>query len=111
VSDVRNVNCVGTSYHSVFDTVIRLRAGRSGVRIPPGTQDFPLIPNIQTGPGSHPVFYCMGTKVLPGGQSCRGVMLTTNFYAATWLRTSSALPLFTPHSFMGRTGTAFSLLG
>jgi hypothetical protein len=35
----------------------RLRAGRSGVRIPTEARDFSLLQDVQTGPGAHPPFF------------------------------------------------------
>jgi hypothetical protein len=46
---------------SVVIIVTRVRAGRSGVRIPAGTRDFSLLRNVQTGFGAHSPFYSMGT--------------------------------------------------
>jgi hypothetical protein len=43
------------SWDSSVGIVTRLRAGRSGVRIPTGIRDFSVFVNIQTRPGSHPV--------------------------------------------------------
>ena len=40
------------TWDSVFGTVPRLRAGRSGVRIPAGTRDFSCFQAIQTGSGA-----------------------------------------------------------
>jgi hypothetical protein len=49
------------SRHSVVDVVTRLRAGRSGVRIPAGATDFLFLHNVQTIPRAHRASYLVGT--------------------------------------------------
>ena len=44
-----------------LSTMTRLRAGRSGDRIPVGAKDLSLLQNVQTDGGAHPVSYSMGT--------------------------------------------------
>ena len=44
--------------------VIRLRAGRSGVRIPVLSRDFYLLQVVQIGCGTHLAFYSVGTGEL-----------------------------------------------
>jgi hypothetical protein len=45
----------------------RLRAGRSGVRIPVGARDFSLLQNIEAGFGANLTSYSVGTGVLSQG--------------------------------------------
>ena len=45
--------------------VIRLRPGRSGVRIPAGTYDFSCLQNIQTGSWAQTASYSVGTGFFP----------------------------------------------
>lgn len=54
-----------TRYSSVVGIVIRLRAGRSGVRIPIGATNFPPLLSFQTGSGAHPASHSIGTGVFP----------------------------------------------
>jgi len=63
---------LSTNYCILSDS---LRAGWSGDRIPIGAR---FSAPIQTGPGSHTASYTMGTGSLSGGQSGRGVALTTH---------------------------------
>ena len=51
---------------SVVGITTTLRAGRSGDRIPVEARFFAA---VQTGPGSHPAPYTMGTGSLPGGKA------------------------------------------
>jgi hypothetical protein len=49
---------------SSISTVTRLQTGQPknrGVRIPEKARDFSLLQNVQTGSGSHPVSYSLGT--------------------------------------------------
>ena len=45
----------------------RLRAGRSGVRIPVGGRDFSVLQNIEAGFGANLTTYPVGTGVLSPG--------------------------------------------
>jgi hypothetical protein len=51
------------SQSSLVGIVTRLRAGRSGVRIPVEARDFSLLQNVQTGSGAHPASYSVGIVV------------------------------------------------
>jgi len=52
--------------------VTRLRAGRSGVRIPVEAKDFSLLRNIPIGSGDRPASYSMGIGVLFRGGGGKG---------------------------------------
>ena len=52
-----------------LNTAIRLRAGRSGDRIPVGAKDLPVLRNVQTVFGAHPVSYSMGTVLFLRGKA------------------------------------------
>ena len=49
---LKNWSGNGNSYH--MTSVTRLRAGKSGVQIPPRARDFSLLQNVQTASESHP---------------------------------------------------------
>ena len=49
----------------VVGIVTRLRAGRSGFRIPIAARDFVPLQNVQTGSGAHPASSLIRTEVLP----------------------------------------------
>jgi hypothetical protein len=83
-----------SSYESVVGTVIRLRAGRSRVRIPTGAGDFSVLQNIHKTSGAHPTFYSVviGALSLGGGaKAARGVKLTTYFHRVSSLRMGGAV--------------------
>ena len=64
--------------HSSIAVVTRLRLGRSEARVPAAVRDFCLPKIVRTGSGVHPARYSVGTdSFLAGGQSSRGVKLTT----------------------------------
>ena len=69
---------------------IELRSGRSGIESRWGRE----FPHVQTGPGTHPVSYTMGTLPLPGGNCGRGVLLTNLplLVCRSWKSRSIALP-------------------
>jgi hypothetical protein len=71
---------------NIYSTLTRLRARRSGVRIPATTRYFPLLQNAQTGSGAHPASYLMSTGVLS-----RGVKLTTHLPLVPWWKVSGAI--------------------
>jgi len=50
---------------------------------------FPLRPHIQTGSGTHPASYAMGTGIFPRGESIRCLKLTTHFHLVPRLRMRS----------------------
>jgi len=52
-------------------------AGWSWVQMLVGTNNFPLLQDTQSGSGSHPAFYLMGTSVLYQDKSGQGVYLAT----------------------------------
>ena len=65
----------------VVGLAIRLRAGRSGSRIPSGTRDFPLFVTFLTGCGFHPASYSICTLILSRGKiGGRGLNFTTHVY-------------------------------
>ena len=47
--------------------ILRLWAGKSGVRVPAGAKSF-FSPNVQTSCGAHPAIYSVGIEVLPGNK-------------------------------------------
>lgn len=96
VSNLRVVFSVRsfTSRDSVVGVETMLHAGRSEVRIAIGaTRE------------AHPAFHSLGTKVLFGGLSGRGVILTTNLHLARRLRISGGVPVLLWHAFVVLTGT------
>ena len=62
-------------------SVVWLRTGRSGDRIPVGTRFFAP---LQTGPGAHPASCTMGTGSFTGVKSGRGVTLTPHPLLVPW---------------------------
>jgi hypothetical protein len=54
-------SCYYRSRNGVVSKINRLQAGRYGVQIPVLTSNLPLLINVNTGSGSHPAFYSMGT--------------------------------------------------
>jgi hypothetical protein len=50
----------------VTGVVIRIRDGRSGVRLLAATRDFSAVQNVQNGSGARPASYSVGTDVLAG---------------------------------------------
>jgi hypothetical protein len=71
----------------------RLRAGRSGDRIPVGAR---FSAPVQTGPGAHTAARTMDTKSFPGVKSGRGMTLTPHSLLVPWSRKCRATrkPLF-----------------
>ena len=51
----------------VTGIVIRIRVGRSGVRLLAGTRDFFAVRNVRNGSGACPASYSVGTEVLARG--------------------------------------------
>jgi hypothetical protein len=87
--------------------VTRLRARRSGARIPAGASDFSLFQNVQTIYGAHPKSYSMATAVLSREQSDRGMNMTTRLYLVLRL-ISGATPLLPLDVFRAWTWTNLS---
>jgi hypothetical protein len=54
----------------VVDIESRVRAGRSGVRIPAGARDLFLLQNVQTASGANPAFCSLGTGGKVAGSRC-----------------------------------------
>ena len=52
------------SWDSSASIATRLRAGRSGVRIPAEARDFSPLQNVGSGSGAHTASYSLGTSVL-----------------------------------------------
>lgn len=78
-------------------TGTRLRAGRSGVETR-YRQEFFFLQNVQTGRGTHPDSYSMGTGVISQGQERWGVPLMNHLHLASRIRISVVihlLPLYT----------------
>ena len=71
----------------------RLWAGWSWVRIPAGTRDLSLLQSIQTGSGSHPVSYWMGTGVLSVGWSGWCTKMTAHLHLVPTIRMIGAVPI------------------
>jgi len=74
----------------VVQSVLRLRAGRSGIESRWG-RDFPP---VQTGPGAHPAPCKMGTGSFPGVKCGRDVLLTTHslLVLRSWKSRAITLP-------------------
>ena len=68
----------------------RLRAGRSGDRIPVGAR---FSAPVQTGSGAHPASWIMVTGSFLGIKSGRGVTLTPHPLLVPWSWKSRAIPL------------------
>jgi hypothetical protein len=69
-----------------------LRAGQSGVRVAAGAKFVEsLVQDSHTDSGAYPPSYSMGTGVLSGVQSGRGLNLTTHFHLVPRLRASGAI--------------------
>ena len=67
-NNIRNCVCfliVGSSRNSLVGTAIRLRAGRSSVRIQVGVRDFSPLQKHQICSGATPVAYSIGVKCSP----------------------------------------------
>ena len=88
-----------------------LRVGRSGVRMPVRNIDFSLLRNVQNGSGSHLASYSMGTAVLCGGQSGRGLKLTTHLHPLPRLRMNGVILLRPLYAFMAWTGKSSPFTG
>jgi hypothetical protein len=71
----------------------RLRAGRSGDRIPVGAR---YSAPVQTGPVAHPASCTMGTEYFPGVESGRGVTLTPHPLLVPWSKIRVELYLYSP---------------
>jgi len=78
-------------------SVVGIRAGRSGDRIPVEAR---FSAPVQTAPGAHPASCTMGTGFFPGLMSGRGVTLTPHPLLVLWSRKSRVIPLLPP---VGRT--------
>jgi hypothetical protein len=88
------------SWDNVISIATRLWIGQSGVQFPAGVRDSSVLRNIQTGSGTHPASYIMGTEVPSRGLSGWGMMLTTHFQLAPKLRMNGAIPLLPLYAFM-----------
>jgi len=53
--------------NSIFGIVTRLWVGKSRVQIPVWARDLSFLQNVQTGPGTHPAKYSLGTWVISQG--------------------------------------------
>jgi hypothetical protein len=72
----------------------RLRAGRSGDRIPVGAR-FPAL--VQTGPGAHPASYIFGTGSFLGVRGGRCVTLTPHPTSSVFGHERVELYLYSPY--------------
>ena len=81
------------TYISTEVAVTRLRAGRSGVRIPAQTTDLSHLHMVQTNSGVHSASYSIRNGVVSRGQSSQGVKLTTHFRLVPRLRMRGAIPV------------------
>ena len=88
-----------------------LRVGRSGVRMPVRNIDFSLLRNVQNGSGSHLASYSMGTAVLCGGQSGRGLKLTTHLHPLPRLRMNGVITSTPPICLHGVDREIFTFYG
>ena len=64
----------------VVGIAIRLRAGRSGFRVPAGARDLSLFRAFQIGSGVHLVSSSIGTLILSRGKNGRGLKFTSHVY-------------------------------
>jgi hypothetical protein len=69
------------------------RTGRSGVWTLVPAKGFLFSTPVQTDPGAHPAFYCVGPLFLSPELNSQGVALYTRDYLASRLRMSGASPL------------------
>ena len=84
---------------SMVSIVTMLLTGWSVVRIPVRERDFSIFRNSQTGFGSHPAFYLMGTRVLPWDCSGRHMKLTADILLVLRLECSlTSIPLICLHN-------------
>jgi hypothetical protein len=97
---------IGTRY-SVVGRVIRIRAGRSAVRIPAGAIDSFLLQNVQTSCRAHPASYLIISGVPWRRQSGRRVKLTNHLHLASRLKMYEAIP---SHAFTAWAGTIYFTL-
>jgi hypothetical protein len=70
---------LGTDIAQWYST--ELWAGWSGVRVPPGAENFSLYYRVQTGYGTHPASYPMDARgSFPGDKAVGGVKLNTHLH-------------------------------
>ena len=89
---------ISRSRSSVFCVVTRLRVWRSRVQIPVWARDLLFLQNVQTGPGTHPAKYSLGTGVISQGYSSLSVKLTIHLHLVLMLRMSGSIPLLPPYA-------------
>ena len=70
---------------------MKLRDGRSGVRVSVGASDFFFLQNVQTGSVVHSAPDSRGTGALFGGQRGRSVKLSSHLHTAPRLGISGAI--------------------
>jgi hypothetical protein len=88
-----------------FGIETKLRAGRTGVRIPAGTRDLSLLQNVYTCSGAHLACYSVGTGVIYWGKRGRCMKLTTHLDLAPKFIMSGDIPLLRLYVLMALTGT------
>lgn len=88
---------------SVISIVTRVRAGRSGVRIPAGVRDKTLLQDVRNFSATH-----KASSVSTGGgdKVTGGVSVTTCLHVMSWLRVSGAIPPLPLYALMSCVETA-----
>jgi hypothetical protein len=96
---------------NIVSIVTSIQAGQSGIWIPVGARDFPLLQNVRTRSGTPPPASCsMGTcGSFCRGESRRSKKLTTNLHLVTRLRLSGGISPLPFYAFMACTGTTLPL--
>ena len=82
----------------MFGIVTRLQVGQSRAQIPVWARDLSFLQNVQTGPGTHPAKYSVGTGVISLGYSSLSVKLNLHLNLVLMLRMSGTIPLLPPYT-------------
>jgi len=89
---------ISRSQSSIFGIVTRPQVGQSRVQIPVWARDLSFLQNVQTGPGTHPAKYSVGTGVISLGYSSLSVKLNLHLNLVLMLRMSGTIPLLPPYT-------------
>lgn len=82
------------SREGVVGSAIKLRGGRSRVKMPEWAAEFYILRNVWSGYGAYPAPYWMGPVVVCPEKSCRSMKLTPHLHLSSRLRTYEAIYLF-----------------